>query len=184
MNTVTEAITAATKRQAATFAYITYTRKKDGEKARYFLVLNADTEALYRKDIETLNQMIPNLSGLDLQAATSILESLKESLTLGINHNTAYTHSPERGDTYEYVEGLKGVRIHKENGTVYFNGLLQRKEVIISGTPRKPVNSAPLTIAKHRIDKQLKRGSFRQFIFKRLTKIAVNGNTLEIEGES
>jgi hypothetical protein len=169
------------KKLGATFASFTYQTKETGEVAKYNLVLGASTENLYKKDVVLLERMVKLLKGIKAQqhtilAAEELLASRNESLTKGIGNNDAYTNA----DTYYYVAGLNGVRVHKDTGVLYVSGLLNRKEVLIAGTPRKKVNSAPKTIAKKKIGYILPSGRYRLFVLPNVTRAALNGDVLEL----
>jgi len=169
------------KKLGATFASFTYQTKETGEVAKYNLVLGASTENLYKKDVVLLERMVKLLKGIKAQqhtilAAEELLASRNESLTKGIGNSDAYTNA----DTYYYVAGLNGVRVHKDTGVLYVSGLLNRKEVLIAGTPRKKVNSAPKTIAKKKIGYILPSGRYRLFVLPNVTRAALNGDVLEL----
>lgn len=181
--------------KSAKFASVTYRAKGTGELARHMLVLNFDVETIYQNDIELLSEVLHDVElvktfakehGHTIQNATlalnKTLASLRESLKVGIGHNSAYTHSPEQGDTYVQMDGVKGVRLHKETGVAYILGYTQGKQVIEKGE-YKEVNSAPLTRARKDADRMLRRGKIRLFIIRRITRAALNGEVLEIEGE-
>jgi hypothetical protein len=178
---IQQLLEALAKRTSASFASFTYTTKETGEVAKYHLILGATTETLYAKDIVKLNRILPLLQKIGAQphvilAAQELLNSRNESLTKGIGNNSAYTNK----ETYEYVEGFPGVRRHKETMALYVSGLLNHKTVIQEGTPRKPVKSAPKTIAKRRIERLLPSGKYRMFTLPNVTRAALNGNVLEL----
>lgn len=167
--------------KGAKFANITYRVKKNNELAKYSMILGASTEVLYEKDIAQLDALYPTLeASFDKLACKAIRDSREESLTLGIGNNSKYTCA----DTYVPVEGIPGVRVHKETGTIYVAGLLEHKTILEEGAPYPPVNSAPLTIAKRKIEKTLPSGRFRLLIIKRVKRIAAMGEVLEIEEEA
>lgn len=163
----------------AKFANLTYRTEKTKELSRYSLILGASTEVLYTKDIEILEDMVTRLDGIKLEAAQAILASRRQSLEKGIGSNDAYTNA----DTYVHVDGIPGVRIHKETGILYVAALSQGKTVIEEGEPQKPVNSRPLTIAKKEIEKTLPSARFRLFklTIQNIRRAALNGEVLEIE---
>lgn len=163
--------------KGAKFASVTYRTKESHELAKYSIILGASTEVLYQKDIAQLDELYPTLEAdLDKLACKAIRDSREESLTLGIGNNTKYTCA----DTYVDAEGIPGVRIHKETGTLYVTGLVEHKTVIEAGV-YKHVNSKPLTIAKRKIEKTLPSGRFRLLIIKRVKRIAAMGEVLEID---
>jgi hypothetical protein len=169
--------------RGASFATFTYQTKETGEVAKYNIILGATTETLYRKDVPRLERIVKLLKSIKAQdhtikAAEELLASRNESLTKGVGNNSAYTNA----DTYDYIEGLTGVRVHRETGALYVSGLLNRKEVISAGTPRKAVKSAPKTIAKRRIGYMLPSGRYRMFSLHDVTRAALRGNVLELAG--
>ena len=167
----------------AKFANITYTAKGTGEKARHHLILGASTTELYRKDLELLDGIASKFAEThgttspEYLATMELITSRSASLTLGVGNNPEYTNA----DTYAYYEGLDGVKVHKETGALYFNGLAQSKEVITAGTYKK-VNSSPKTLAKKAIERDLPSGKFRTFALTNVSRAALNGNILEVEG--
>ncbi len=169
--------------RGARFARFTYTAKESGEVAQHTLILGADMRDLYERDIATVEAMLPTLSGLELQAAQEILSSLAVSLSGGIGNNPAFTHSAdargEGNETYIPVDGIPGVKIHRETGELHVSGLSQRKVIIREGT-YKVVKSRPLTLAKRKIDRELRRGTIRQFALPSVTSAALNGVTIDI----
>lgn len=169
------------KRTSASFATFVYTTKETGEVAKYSIILGADTHTLYEKDVKKLEKAIRWLKRINaaphvIQAAEEVLASRTESLTKGVGNNSAYTNA----DTYDYIDGLPGVRIHKETGALYVSGLLNNKVVIQDGAPRKKVNSAPKTIAKKRLGYVLPSGRYRMFALPNVTRAAINGDVLEL----
>jgi hypothetical protein len=169
------------KRSSASFATFVHTAKETGEIAKYSIILGADTHTLYQKDVKKLERVIRWLKRINaaphvILAAEETLASRLESLTKGVGNNSAYTNA----DTYDYIDGLPGVRIHRETGALYVSGLLNSKVVIQDGAPRKKVNSAPKTIAKNRLKYILPSGRFRLFALANVTRAAINGDVLEL----
>jgi hypothetical protein len=188
-------IASLAKCKGAKFASFTYTNA-EGETAVHTLILGADTRALYEKDIATVEVMRSDIATahaagslskaefeLQTQACEEILSSLAVSLSGGIGKNPAYTHSAdargEGNETYMFVEGVEGVKIHRQTGVLYVNGLSERKVVLVEGVYKAPPKSAPLTLAKKAIDKGLRRGKFRQFKLSNVLDARMNGETIE-----
>lgn len=158
--------------RGAKFVNLRYTAKGTGEVARHHLILGASTEELYKRDIvilETMKCTDPTYE----RARIAMLESRKESLRVGIGNNSKYTHV----DTYLQI--APGIKVHKELGEIHFNGLAHSKTIIVPGTYKK-VNSAPLTLAKKAIEKELPSGRFRQFVVTQIERIALNGEVIEV----
>lgn len=180
LNTV-DVVNLLTAHRGARFAGFRYTAKGSGEVSKVVVILGASLEALYRRDIDVLTEMleITPETDLEFEAATALLLSRRESLANGIGNNSRYVHGPLAADTYQHIDGLPGIKIHRETGEVYVTGLVHHKEVIEPGT-YKPVKSRPLTIAKRNIEKWLPSGRFRQYSLPALTRVAANGETLEM----
>ena len=169
------------KRKSATFANFIYKTKETGELAQYSIILEADTYNLYKKDIPKLERAIRLLTQIGaaahtIQAAQELLDSRNESLTNGVGNNDAYTNK----NTYDHVDGFRGVRVHCDTGDLYVSGLVEHKKTIKAGTPRKPVKSSPKTISKNRLRYIIPSGRFRQFALPNVKRAAVNGDVLEL----
>ncbi len=165
----------------AKFAGITYTSKVSGkvltaETAKHTIILGASTEELYKRDIPLLSAMLATLSGDALLAATELLDSRVASVELGVGNTPEYTQA----DTYIHIDGLPGVKLHKDTGALYLSGLAHDKTVIVPGTYRV-VKSSPKTIAKDKIRKDLPSGRFRTFALSNVSRAALNGNVLEVD---
>lgn len=171
---------AIAKTQGVKFASFTYKAKGTGEVSKILVSLGFSTENVYRRDLQTVMDMIPNLTGIELEAAEKIRDSLIESLAKGIGNNSAYVHGADKADTYAYVENIPGIMVHKETGEVYVKGLVQRKEVLTPGT-YKTVNSRPLTLAKAKIEKGLGKTKIRQYDLSNVIGARLNGDVLEFE---
>jgi hypothetical protein len=177
MKTVADLIAAIAKGKGAKFAAFTYEAQKSGEVARHTIILGASTEVLYQKDIVALKQLLEagTLTPLEVQAAQNILASRKTSLEVGIGNNPAYTCA----GVYVHPDFAPGISVHIVNGAVYVRGLTEGK-VIIKPGEYKPVNSAPLTIAKQKIEKGLPGGRFRLFRLPNVLQAKLNGETLDL----
>ena len=158
-------------RKGARFASVTYTAKESGEVARHTLIFGINLANAYRRDIAILEAKRPSLSGVSVVACDELLASLRESLTVGIGKNSAYTCA----DTY--VQLAKGIKAHKTTGELYVTGFTVGKTVLVPGV-HKRVNSSAKTLAKNALRKGMKSGKFRQFSLPAATEIKANGNVL------
>lgn len=166
--------------RGAKFASFVYRSKETGELARYVVNLGTDFVKLYKADRETMQELLPSLSGIYAEAGTALLKSIEESLAKGLGNNSAYTHGPEQGDTYVSVPGAPGVKLNTNDNVLHVVGVLHRKEIIEAGE-YKEVNSRPLTIAKRTLEKaHLKRAKVRQFRFPNISTAKLNGEVLEL----
>lgn len=162
------------------FASLTYRTKATDELARYTLLLGASVENAYAGDLQKVEEALPTLTdSLDVQAATEIINSLRQSLDKGIGNNDAYTLQGVYAST-----GIPGVFINTNDNALHLrNVFVQSKVVLQEGKPRKPVNSKPLTIAKDKLKKMLglRSNKLRQFALDNITKARVNGDTIIFE---
>ncbi len=176
MPEVAQLIEAINRGKGAKFASFTYRAKGTGELAKVTIVLGASTESLYKRDLAALEIIHPTLTGLELEACAKIMASRRESLEKGIGNNSAYTNA----DTYVYPVGLSGIRVHKETGALYVNGLIVDKKVIEPGT-YKEVKSRPLTLARNAIEKNLPSSKYRMYTLPNVLRAALNGEVLEFD---
>ena len=162
------------------FASLTYRTKATDELARYTLLLGASVENAYAGDLQKVEDALPTLTdSLDVQAATEIINSLRQSLDKGIGNNDAYTLQGVYAST-----GIAGVYINTNDNALHLkNVFVQSKVVLQEGKPRKAVNSKPLTIAKDKLKKMLglRTNKLRQFALDNITKAKVNGDTITFE---
>ena len=162
------------------FASLTYRTKATDELARYTLLLGASVENAYAGDLQKVEDALPTLTdSLDVQAATEIINSLRQSLDKGIGNNDAYTLQGVYAST-----GIPGVFINTNDNALHLrNVFVQSKVVLQEGKPRKAVNSKPLTIAKDNLKKMLglRSNKLRQFALDNITKARVNGDTIVFE---
>lgn len=161
---------------ACRFASITYKAKETGEIARHTLMLGVNTERAYKRDLSLYRRKVSKLQGIESIACNELIDSLSESLALGIGNNTAYTCK----DVYQPL--APGIKQHKETGDVYVNGFSLRKKVLEAGVYKK-VNSSEKTLAKNKLRKLGKMSRFRQFIIKpdNVRLIHVIGKTFAVK---
>lgn len=160
------------------FASFTYEAQPDGKRllkevARHVIVLGASLENLYKRDIEVLTSLIPNLEGLRLEAAKTILGSRQVSLAVGIGNNPQATSA----DAYIDLD-CPGLKVHMATGDVHVMGLKVTKVVLVEGAYRT-VKSKPLTLAKKEIEKLLPTSRLRQFNLGNRTTVRIDKQTLE-----
>jgi hypothetical protein len=160
------------------FASLTY-RNSQKELARYTILLNASLDNAYDKDIAVVEDALPTLQGIEFEAATLILASLRQSRDKGLGNNDAYTLAGVYADT-----GVPNVFINTNDGELHIRNVFEEnKKVLEEGTPHKPVNSRPLTIAKRKVKKMLnlRSNKIRQFRLDGVTVARVDGDTLVLE---
>ena len=163
----------------ARFASFTYCSTSTGEVARYTLQLGFSYRNILQKSIMELEVDKQIMLDLPRQAADEILASLNASLS---GTQTRYT----KKDIYEdyKVDGktVQGIKVNKNDGSLKIFGLMTSKvQITPPVTPYKKHNSAPLTIQKNLITKDLTIGRFREFALDNLAMAKLNGETLVFE---
>lgn len=153
-----------------------------GEIARHTIILGSSYLTMCEKDVQTMQEMLPTLTdATEKLAGAELLASLEQSLKCAKDG----TENPDYPckDTYITIEGVSGIKVHKETGAVYVWGQSQSKVVEKEGAAYRPVNSAAKTIAKGKLEANLRRSHFRQFDLGQVLVLKVNGETLEVEYE-
>lgn len=163
--------------KGCTFITFLYQKKTTGEVSKYQINFGINYRNACEIDKAALEAYQPK-DALEEQAKAEMVKSLTETLTEGVSQ--AYTQK----DTYETIG--RGIRQHKETGEIYIHGFIHSKEQIVPPTtPKKPVNSRPLTLAKNKIKKELdlKRNKFGDFIINpdNIAGILVNGDVIQIQ---
>lgn len=169
-----------TKKVGTRFAGITYTTK-EGKTSRYNLLLGIKLESLYKSDLRYLTTLRSNLDGVKAVACDELINSITESLNVGIGNNSGYTLK----GYYEPITSNGEVKLHKDEETgetfLYIRGYVVKETVMVPGV-YKTVKSSEKTLAKKEIEKNMKRGKLRTFKINvnNLQSIRVNGMRLEI----
>jgi hypothetical protein len=176
MNAIVETLRKSAK--GAKFVSLTYTAKGSGEVAKHVIIHGASMEKLYTRDVAVLERAVRLLdrigSGDALTAARAMLASKRESLAVGIGKNSAYTAA----DVYEQI--APGIKVHRETGDVHVMGLAHAKTVIVPGEYREVKSRNGVTAAKKRITKLLPSDRVRQFAVPNVSRVAANGDVLEL----
>jgi hypothetical protein len=139
-----------------------YRSAESGELADFQISFHMSYASALERSILALEAIVP---GDDLQAKAKqeLLSSYKKSLDKVKSEPLEVL-----GDHYDRVIGadgehIKGIKIHKETGTLHLFGLLVNKRVLEPGT-FKASNKRPLTVAKDKLRKLVPVSKFRQFI--------------------
>lgn len=180
--------------QGSRFVSLTYKSKGTKELARHTLLLGVKLDKVYKRDLSLYRRKLSKLQGIEQVACQELVDSLKESLTVGIGNNSANTNK----DTYQHV--TSGIKIHLTSDDIHLNGFTVSKVKICQSCANegskgetcdkcqaslgeyKEVKSSDKTLAKNRLRKMGKLGKIRQFILKEseLQSVACNGKTLVI----
>lgn len=155
------------------FASITYKAKGTGELARHRLLLGVRLERAYKRDLAVMRRHLPRTTGIETMACQEIIDSLSESLAVGIGNNSGYT---QKG---KWENLMPGLRQDVATGAIQVYGFSRGKTVIEPGI-YKTVKSSELTIAKNALRKRLKINRFRPFCFEAIQTLRANGNVIEI----
>jgi hypothetical protein len=145
----------ASLRKSSTFLTLKGYRSETGEVADYSLVFNMSYKNALRRSILELDKFIPS-NPLEETAKKELMHSFSKSLS-----------SSNEEKHYEQVKDgdgnvIKGIKIHKESGTLHLYGLIVHKKVIMPGE-KKIVNHKELTVIKNKLRANLPVSKFRQF---------------------
>lgn len=165
-----------------------YTAKTSGEVANHTVNLAISVETAKKTDLALLqsadaNVVAENVSlthQIALEICKTALNELRESAVKNVSSFDQRTvNSKAQTDAYFTHPDYPGIRINKASMEVHIFGLANQKKVITPGTYKK-VNSAPKTIAKKLITKELdlRAGKFRTFIVGNINQIRIQGDTI------
>jgi len=160
------------------FASLLYRSKSDRSLSRYTIILGFKYGTLLIKSLAQLDELIPSLSGVDLDVANELHASVVSSIDSHKNgtQNNQYTKQGL------YLPLANGLNVNTNDGSLQLFGLLQSKVVLEPGTPKK-TNSSVRTIIKNGIRSRLSMTKFREFALDIgcIHQMKINGNTLVIE---
>jgi hypothetical protein len=168
--------------QHCQFASLTYLSKIAGELARYNVTLgfsyhNAVVESV--TELEILMDENKTVWGdVENEAAAKIMASLKKTLAAH-EHGEQNEDYTKRG---QYIPLGNGLNLNTKDNTIQLFGLVNSKVQLVEGV-YPVVKSAPVTIARRKIEKMLKIGKFREFALdlSQVAQVKANGEVMEIE---
>ena len=179
------------------FAFITYRTKENfyrtEETSIFKLNIGASVTNLYKADIETLENLtvrqIKNNSKFTkfteseiLFAKNELLQSLNESVAVGVGNNSKYT---KQGYFKHINKNIKyTVDENNEPQQLYINALVESKEVLIEATVKKVKNSKTKSIIKSLLSyNYLKRSKIRvlRIDLNQIKVLNINKNKLLID---
>lgn len=180
-NVIAEITKAVVAIKGCRFASLTYLSKKAGELSRYTANFGFSYHEIVEKSkLELELLMVENADKWDAvykEAADKIMASLNKTLAAHARgeQNEDYT---KRG---QYIPIGNGVNLNTNDNTIQLFGLVLSKKVLVEGVYPK-VNSAPVTIARRKIEKMLPIGNFREFALdeSQVAQMKVNGDVIEI----
>lgn len=148
----------AAKVNGVTLIGFDYVSKSTGETARHTVRIGQSYENALKSDLALLEGLAGTLTGIDEDARAAVAASVTKSLAaLAIGEQSE--DFTKRG---KYATLCAGVQVF-EDGTLEIKGFSHAKRVLVEGPPQKAVNSRPLTIAKRKLEKLLKKSKFRTF---------------------
>jgi len=151
-----------------------YTNKQN-EVSNNLINVGINYESAKAKDIDFLENL--DLKAHDFKSPLDLIKEAKEALIIAF---LAPNENRSQGQKDAYTNILPGVKVHNETGVLYIYGYRENKTVLIEGEKQKPVNSAPLTIAKNELRKLLRTGKFTQYALEVGNEIKANKETLEL----
>lgn len=163
-------------------SFVSFVYENDYAVTRYTVHLGVCLRGAYERALKELeaNRNLYVNDAVQLQAIDELIASVKNSLDKGIGNNDAYT----KKDKYERL--APNLKYDKDSGKIYLSGFVIGKTVLEHKKDRKPVNSAPKTIAKNVIRKRhTKLDKFRDFILdeKHFGSISVNKNRIVVNSQ-
>lgn len=139
-----------------------------------------DFEKLKAFTVKDLNKLAAD-KGLNAEtmfkAHSELLTSAEKNLSENKEDHTAQSQAQE--DAYFHIDGVHGLKVHKDTMTVYIVGMLNHKTIIVNGDyPAK--NKREKTICKEVIKKhlELRAEKYRQYNVGSVDAINVSGTTL------
>lgn len=148
--------------------------KGHGEIANYTINLGIKYENAKKSDIEWLKDS-NNLNNIDFGSVAKHSELARiDMLNARLKPGR---QSQAQSDAYETL--CPNVRLHLEKQRIYIYGFVVRKDIVKAGFYTS-TDSAELTVAKKKIEKELKATQFRQFAFDKISSVKVRGKEIEI----
>lgn len=136
------------------------------------------------EDITNFESKLPEKhTSVEGFSAEALLVEARDALLKSIRKETESSVVASKAQTDAYESVGPAIRRHKESGALSIYGLKRSKTIVTeSPTPRKTVNSRPLTLAKNFIsNKYLKTANFRSLLLDKVKVAKVNGETLILE---
>jgi hypothetical protein len=196
MTTIQNTIKEFAKLQGTKFVSVTYLSKGKKELARHTLLVGVDLNKVYKRDLALYKRLLKKTYELTWEyvALSELIQSLSESLSLGIGNNSRYTNK----GAYENV--LPGIKLHVESNQWHLYCLGVSKVKICQSCKHeqvhgktcdnckaklgeyKEVKSSEKTLVKNHFKTRGKLAGFCQFSLeeKNLQSVRLNGKTLEI----
>jgi len=161
------------------FVGFLYQSKTTGEVAQYCINLGVDYVESLQHDLDAIKNYNPTTE-LEEQAKDSIIDSLQKTLA---PKTIEEQKEHDKNDPYEHIG--KGLKQHKETGTLYIWGFQHSKTQVEPPEEVKEKKSSQFTILKEKLKKDcgFKSIKFRQYILAKenIAGIVVNGEPVEVQ---
>jgi hypothetical protein len=167
-----------------------YTAKTSGEVANHTVNIGLSVSVAKQKDLDLLQSADAETVAENLSLTENIAEeicktALNELRTSALRNVGEFSQrtNQSKGQTDAYIthSDYPSIKIHKDTMEVHIFGMSVQKKVIQAGEYKK-VNSAPKTIAKKLITKELglRAGKYRNFVVGHIDRIKIQGDTIEL----
>lgn len=149
------------------------------EEARYVINVGVDYGKAKEQDIETLKTLEFTLDeAQDKGFELELLNEAQEALLAAALKPKKDNPRAQAHDVYTHISN--GLKYHEGNNELYVFGQKISKKVLVEGE-KKEDTRRPLTKAKDYIrNNYLKTSKYRQFKFKNVESLKVNGETLQV----
>jgi hypothetical protein len=164
-----------------------YESKTTGEVANHQVNVNISVENAKKTDLNLLYNCsdavvlkVADKGKIALDIVRLALSELVASAEKNLSAKVEDRSAQSQGQTDAYIYLTPAIRLHKDTMNVHIFGQGMSKQVLVEGE-YKTVNSAPKTIAKNMLKKELNLRSdkFRDFILGNVDSLKVNGTTIE-----
>ena len=165
------------------FASLTYTAKGSGEKARHTVQLGFSYHNAVENSLALCDTLTAEACGIESETLfAEALAAVKASFQKTLDAHAVGQQNADYTKADVYVSLFNGLNVSKTDGSYKLFGLTVAKTVLVSGV-HKVVKSAPLTVAKAKIQKLLPVGKFREYAIDENTVALakINGTTIEFD---
>jgi hypothetical protein len=149
---------------SATFLYLKNYKDSHGNISNYKINFHINYVTAIARSKKLMSNYTPQ-SQFERRAKAELLESFEKSLSY-----------PKVDDTY--INILPGIKMHKEDNTIYVYGLVVEQTPIVKVSA--PPQRNPYQQVKHKLRSQCPVGKFRQFIISKYNVEKITVGKMEI----
>lgn len=166
-----------------------YESVTSGEIADHKINTGADVMKAKKGDLKRIQRAsesdllaVSDKTGIALDIVKMALAEMLESATKNVSPVLEDRTKQSQGQTNNYVFLAPSVKFDPETETLYIFGQAIKKSNIVKEGTYKEVKSAPKTIAKNVLKKQLRlrTDKFRNFIVKNVKSVTMNGKQVDV----